>query len=131
MTGSCVPYLRGKSAILNRAAHVQAMACVSVATVVAGCAPTSYRGSRPPYFVREPPLSEGTTRIGVRGRSLVAPELVADSAIDVGGQSIPLGLPQVIRLCVVADPRVRAALESVEQARADHTTAGLLPNPSL
>lgn len=42
-----------------------------------------------------------------------------------------LDLPRVIRLCVLADPKIRAALESVAQARADYTTAGLLPNPSL
>lgn len=62
---------------------------------------------------------------------MVVPALVADSPSDAGSDSIPLALPQVIRLCVLADPRIQAALESVGQARADYITSGLLPNPSL
>lgn len=42
-----------------------------------------------------------------------------------------LTLDQVINVCLVADPRIRAGLEIINQASADALTASLKPNPEL
>ncbi|HXG10087.1 MAG TPA: TolC family protein [Gemmataceae bacterium] len=42
-----------------------------------------------------------------------------------------LTLDQAINLCLLADPRIRAGLESINQSHADALTAALKPNPDL
>jgi len=96
-----------------------------------GCVPT-YHGARASHFVSGPPLLDdapSTQRVAQSAISSGALPPSAKATDDLG--AIPVGLPQVIRACVLSDPRILAALESVEHARAEHTTASLLPNPSL
>lgn len=97
---------------------------------LAGCTPY-YRGAGADNFLREPALPDVAPQINAREDQAVALAVVADSSTVAGSDVIPIGLAQAIRLFVLADPRIKAALESVEQARADYTTAGLLPNPTL
>jgi outer membrane protein, heavy metal efflux system len=42
-----------------------------------------------------------------------------------------LTLDQAINTCLLADPKIRAGLEAINQANADATTASLKPNPTL
>ncbi|MFN4259713.1 MAG: TolC family protein [Gemmataceae bacterium] len=42
-----------------------------------------------------------------------------------------LSLDQVIQLCLLADPQLRAGFEAINQAHADALTAALKPNPEL
>jgi len=46
-------------------------------------------------------------------------------------QSSGLTLDQSIRLCLANDPKLRAGLELIHQARAERCTASLRPNPEL
>ncbi len=49
-----------------------------------------------------------------------------------GGEGpVRVGLGDAIRAIVLGDPEVRAALEDVEIAQADHETAAATPNPTL
>ena len=45
--------------------------------------------------------------------------------------SLGLTLDQAINLCLTNDPKIRAGLEAVNQARGDAWTASLRPNPEL
>lgn len=97
---------------------------------LAGCTP-HYGGVGAPTLFREPALPEQALETNERESPAVEPALVADSSTEAGSDVIAIGLPQTIRLSMLVDPRIQAALQSVEQARADYTTAGLLPNPML
>jgi cobalt-zinc-cadmium efflux system outer membrane protein len=57
-------------------------------------------------------------------------ELPSAAAIPLGPPA-PLTLEQAIAECLCNHPSLRAAQESVQQARADVATVGLLPNPDV
>lgn len=68
-----------------------------------------------------------------------APPLAAPAAAP-GDQPIEIGTPagasginldQTINYCLIADPVIRAGLESINQANADALTASLKPNPQF
>ena len=46
-------------------------------------------------------------------------------------ETVPVTLDKAIRETLEVDPKLRAALQSVDQARADLWTSGILPNPTL
>jgi outer membrane protein, heavy metal efflux system len=59
-----------------------------------------------------------------------------DSASAGGGHGPPDSRPpltfdQIISATLLADPKIRAGLESINQARADLRTSSLIPNPSF
>jgi cobalt-zinc-cadmium efflux system outer membrane protein len=55
----------------------------------------------------------------------------ADERLPPPAVAEPLTLDQIIQTTLWADPRLRAAFESIPQAQADALTASLLPNPHL
>jgi cobalt-zinc-cadmium efflux system outer membrane protein len=86
---------------------------------------------------RGPELHDSTDSAATRAQDpvVLSPDAPLSSSSggkgDGDGHLIGIGLPQVIRACVLSDPRILAALTAVDQARADHLTASLLPNPTL
>lgn len=109
---------------------------------IVGCAPT-YSGAKPPLpFVANTRLTEEPSSATsdendarpARSTNATASGAAANGAgteLGANGANVELELPAVIRAVVLSDPRIRAALEDVEQVRADVITAGLLPNPIL
>lgn len=92
---------------------------------VAACTPTRYLGAPPPFAREALPLE---------------PQLDADGDLDeqrpplagtANGETIDVELGAALRATALTHPLLRAALERVEAARAQHTTASLWPNPTL
>ena len=46
-------------------------------------------------------------------------------------EGVGLTLDQVINTCLIADPKIRAGLEAINQANADALSASLKPNPTM
>jgi outer membrane protein, heavy metal efflux system len=106
------------------AAHVCAL-LPSLASCAPASAPASASNVR-----SDAPVAEAT--FGIR----LAPPAPATSSSLAAQEpqptgSVPVDLAQVVRACVLSDPAILVALESVELARADRTQSGLLPNPGL
>lgn len=94
---------------------------------VAACTPAPYRGEAPP-MLQPLPLQPD---LDAEGALRPAPVVLATTP-DAGAEApIAVPLAQALRVTALAHPRIRAALEQVMQARGDHTTASLLPNPSF
>lgn len=55
----------------------------------------------------------------------------AEQSLPTEKDSRALGLDQVINLCLLSDPVLRAGFEAISQANADALQASLLPNPVL
>ncbi len=100
----------------------------SLALDALGCAP-SYLGARPPSpFVSDAYLAHAPPEALP---SVPRASLSARVGSDPSAATVELDLSTVIRTVVLSDPRIKAAFEGVEQARADVTTAALFPNPTL
>lgn len=56
-----------------------------------------------------------------------------DSSVEIQSPEGATGinLDQTINFCMIADPVIRAGLESINQSNADLTTASLIPNPQF
>jgi cobalt-zinc-cadmium efflux system outer membrane protein len=91
-----------------------------------GCAPT-YTPADVPYFGRGAPPGARSAPTDPEVESPTAP---ASPRAEAATPTV-LELPDVIRACVLSDPRIRASLEDVRAAQADYTGAGSLPNPAL
>lgn len=68
------------------------------------------------------PLSDGEEPKPEREESLPAPRLLPSEGMSID---------QAINNCLLADPRIRAGLEKINQAQGDALTASLKPNPTL
>jgi len=101
--------------------------------LLVGCAQAAAPASPPtsaPSVRSDAPVAE--TTFGIRLAPPAPAPTASLAAREVTPQdSVPVDLAQVVRACVLSDPAILVALESVELARADRTTSGLLPNPSL
>lgn len=93
--------------------------------IAGGCTPY-YRGERVRYAARGTPAVDEW-----RAADTQRAAAITEARSDRESAPLLLTLPQVIRLCLLNDGRIRAAVESIEQARADVTTSSLLPNPTL
>lgn len=115
---------------------------VTVLTGALGCAET-YRPRPAPTFVANAgPLSaayaaaetHATEEEGRAGTPLPpkAVELFGADAIRTGASSGPtMTLEEVVRLAVLRDPEIRAALADVEAAKADVVRSSTAPNPTI
>jgi cobalt-zinc-cadmium efflux system outer membrane protein len=102
---------------------------LSLLLLVSACTPEAYRGAPPPFFLQALPMEPRLGSDGELDRSRL--ELAgAVGAADTTGP-IAVTVDQAMRVSVATHPRVRSMLETVVQARADHITASLLPNPSI
>lgn len=100
----------------------------------AACTPVAHRGEAPPWFLLPLPIEPALDAEGKLLRPTVPltdGEAATAPAAVPGDAAIPVPLPLALRATAYAHPRLQAALEAVVQARADHITARLLPNPSL
>ena len=94
------------------------------------CTPEAYRGTPPPFFLEPLPMEPRLGTDGELDRSRLDLAGVVDPAAVSPG-AITVDVEQTLRVSVATHPRVRGMLETVVQARADHITASLLPNPSI
>ncbi|MCI0462810.1 MAG: TolC family protein [Gemmataceae bacterium] len=94
--------------------------CVGLALLLSGCAQPDYLPYQPPPFGQEMAWG-GAAPHAALGQP------VSEAPAPHSG----LNLADVVRACLETDPKIWAAGEGVNQARADLWTASLLPNPGL
>ena len=63
--------------------------------------------------------------------TLPTPRPIPTDAPTIAKGSNPVTLDQVINATLLADPKLRAGFESINQAKGDALTASLMPNPTL
>ena len=99
----------------------------SLACLVA-CTPAAYHGQAPSFYLQPLPTEPQLAADGSLDRSTL-PRLADEQAPATG--PIAVSLDRALRVSALTHPRVRSLLETVVQARANHITASLLPNPRL
>lgn len=71
-------------------------------------------------------------RVDSKVLSTTEPTTVSNSIEDgLQPEAVGLTLDQVINTCLIADPKIRAGLEAINQANADALSASLKPNPMM
>jgi cobalt-zinc-cadmium efflux system outer membrane protein len=112
------------------------LGALTLLPVLAGC------NSIRPFGITQPnSVSESSTRMALGGPVEPGAEIVQTShavpvARGVGEvQDTPavakVTFDQAVSTTLLADPRIRAGLENITQARADLLTSSLLPNPTV
>lgn len=97
-------------------------------TCLAACTPAAYHGQAPSFYLQALPTEPQLAADGSLDRSTL-PRLADEQAPAAGPIAVPLD--RALRVSALTHPRVRSLLETVVQARANHITASLLPNPRL
>ncbi|MFN7588678.1 MAG: TolC family protein [Planctomycetota bacterium] len=97
-------------------------------TCLAACTPAAYHGQAPSFYLQPLPTEPQLAADGSLDRSTL-PRLADEHAPATG--PIAVSLDRALRVSALTHPRVRSLLETVVQARANHITASLLPNPRL
>lgn len=131
----------GVGAPPSRSASAPASSPSSVAPVISGplqkvSAQTEFREAADrSRSSSSPPSDAGTSRpatvVGGREVSANDPPPVTSEPLPQPAAAPLLTLDQIIQTTLWADPRLRAAFESIPQAQADALTASLLPNPQF
>jgi len=97
-------------------------------TCLAACTPAAYHGKAPPFYLQPLPTEPAVAADGSLD-SATLPRIADEEAPAQGPIAVPLD--RALRVSVLTHPKVRSLLETVVQARANHITASLLPNPRL
>lgn len=101
---------------------------VLLSALLACCTPVPYAGAEPPWFLMPLPAEPA---VDAEGRLQRQPFALDSGEAESDSKTAKVPLSLALQATAYAHPRMQAALELVAQARADHITARLLPNPSF